>query len=94
MDNIKDIINIVIGKIGDKKPSGDDKLERVWQSIIHGTDKKHTMIVGIKDGILSVHVDDPTRMYQLKLKRKKIVDGLREEIPEIKNVVFKIGKVK
>ncbi|MCA9405772.1 MAG: DUF721 domain-containing protein [Candidatus Omnitrophica bacterium] len=94
MDNIKDIINNVIGQISEKKFADDGKLERVWQNVISETDFKHTKIIGIKDGILSVHVDNPTRLYKLKLNRRKILNTIQEELVDIENIIFKLGKVK
>ena len=93
MDNIKDIINNVIGRISEKKFADDGKLERVWQNVISEVDFKHTKIIGIKDGVLSVHVDNPTRLYKLKLNRRKILNAIKEELVDIENIIFKLGKV-
>ena len=94
MDNIKDILKNVFGNIVQKRPQTNEKIDRVWQNVIEPHDCTHTSIIGIKDGLLSINTDTPARLYYLKLRRKKILEQLQEEIPEIQNIQFQIGKVK
>ena len=94
MDNIKDIINQVIGQIAEKQPNNQSKLERIWLNVLEAKELEHTRLVGLKNGWISAYVDSPAWLYQMKIRRGKIVERLKQEIPEIKNISFKIGKVK
>ena len=55
--------------------------------------QKHTNITGYKEGWLTVCVDTPTWLYQMKVERLKILKQLQEEAPDVKNIRFKIGKI-
>ena len=94
MDNIKNILPDVFRGMVDKKPLGQEKIDRVWSSILQSKERGHTAIVGIKNGILSINTDAPTWLYHLRLRRKKILELLQEEIPEISDIQFQIGKIK
>ena len=94
MDPIKDIIPQVIANISQKNPEGQLKIERVWQNIIDEKLKNHTTIGGLKDKALIVHADSPACLFQLNLKRRKLLKQLKDEIPELEDIHFKIGKVK
>ena len=94
MDPIKDIIPQVIANISQKNPEGQLKIERVWQNIIDEKLKSHTAIGGFKDKVMTVHADSPACLFQLNMKRRKILKQLKEEIPELEDINFKIGKVK
>ena len=94
MDDIKDIINKVIGDIAEKKPDIHNKVDRIWQNLLNKKELKHTKLVGINEGTLSVHVDSPAWLYQMRIRQTKIIKQLKEDAPDIKYIRFKIGKVK
>ena len=93
MDNIKDIVHQVVGKMASRMPETQEKLERVWISALQKDEIKHVKIVGIKDGKLMVHVDAPSWLYQMSIRKQKILYQLKEDCPEVKTISFKIGKV-
>jgi len=94
VDNIKDIINQVIGKISSNKFESDEKIERVWRNILEEVELSHTKLDGIKDGKLSVCVDSSAWLYQMKMKKNRILERLKDEVPDVKNIGFRIGKIK
>jgi len=94
MDNIKDIVTDVIGKLASKKIDEGSKVERIWQNIMEKDEIKHTKILGINEGKISVLVDSPAWLYQMKMKKRKILQQLMDEVPEVKQLTFKIGKIK
>ncbi|MDP8211912.1 MAG: DciA family protein [Candidatus Zapsychrus exili] len=94
MDNIKDIIHQVIGDIEQKRPDNENKVEGVWRNILNEKERDSTQIVGVRDGKLLVNVNSAAWLYNLKIRRYRILLRLQEEIPEIKNIIFRIGKVK
>lgn len=94
MDNIKNIVNTVIGNIAERKPDKHDKVGRIWENLLNDKELKHTKIIGIKEEGLLVCVDSPAWMYQMKIRQTKILKQLKEEIPHIKYIRFKMGKIK
>jgi hypothetical protein len=93
MDDIKNILNTVIGNIADRNPDVHNKLDRIWSNLLNEKELKHTHIIGIKEDGLLVHVDSPAWLYQMRVRQTKILKQLKEEIPQIKYIRFKIGKI-
>ncbi len=94
MDNIKDVINKVIGGIADKNPSTHDKIDRIWKNLLTEQELKHTKLSGISEETLSVCVDSPAWMHQMRIRQTKILKQLKEEVSNIKHIRFKIGTIK
>ena len=94
MDSIKDIINKVIGGIADRNPDRHNKIDRVWRNLLTKQELKHTKIMGVKEETLSVYVDSPAWMYQMRMRQTKILKQFKEEVSDIKHIHFKIGKIK
>ena len=92
MDNIKNIVNGVIDIILKHQPKDDNKLDRVWQNVIEKSEIKHTKLLGLKEGILFINVDSPTWLFYMKNQKNKLLKRLQEEIEEVKDLRFKIGK--
>jgi len=93
MDNIKDVIHSVIGKLASKQIDQGGKLERIWENILEKEDIKHTRILGMNQGKVLVVVDSPAWMYQMRMKKTRLLQKLIDEIPDVKEIRFKIGKV-
>lgn len=94
MDNIKDVVNKVIGGIAAKSPDIHNKTEGVWKNLLTPQERKHTKLDGMKEGTLSVCVDSPAWMYQLRTRQSKILKQLKEDIPDVKAIRFKIGSIR
>ena len=94
MDNIKDIINKVVGDISEKNPDAYSRVERIWQNLLTEQELKHTKIVGMKENTLLVHVDSPAWMHQMRIRQTKILKRLKEEVSDIKYIRLKIGSIK
>ena len=93
MDNIKDIINKVIGDMADHNPDTYSKAERIWWNLLNEQEHKHTKFLGVNKGTVSVCVDSPAWLYQMRMRKTKILKQLKEEIPDIKFISFKIGSI-
>ena len=93
MESIKDIIPQVIEQLTIRKPDDQNKIQRIWQNIIDAKMAQHSRLSDFSDGILTVAVDSSVRLYQMNLNKKRILEQLQDEIPDIKNIKFKIGKV-
>ncbi len=94
MDSIKDIIPQVIDKMARQRGGEQGALEQVWQDVLEKYELKHVTLVGPRDGNLLVSVDSPARAYHLRMRKAKILKQLREKIPEIKDITFKVSEHK
>ena len=94
MDKIKDIIPNVIQNMSETKPSLQTKIKSVWEEITIDAARHHTAVVGLKSGKLIINVDSPAWLFQMSLKKRKILEQLRKDIPEVSNIILKIGKIK
>lgn len=92
MDNINDVVNDVIKKLSIKKPDKHNKIERILDNCLTEVERKHIEIQNLKDCTVFVNVTSPIILFQLKTKKYKILKRLQEDLPEIRNIVFKIGK--
>lgn len=93
MDNIEDIIKNVIGKMADRKLGDHQKIHRLWVNMLTESELKHTKLMGVKNGMVSVYVDSPTWLYQMNTQKRKILGRLKEEISTIEYISFRIGKI-
>lgn len=95
MDSIKDIIPKVVEKMArwrGQRAGGQEILELVWQDILEQQELKHVRLIGPRDGNLLFSVDSPARAYYLRMRKAKILKQLREKMPEIKDITFKVGE--
>ena len=93
MDTIKDIVYQVFEKMVQGRADPQDRLERIWLSVLRKGEEKHLKLLGLKNDTLFVDVDSPAWLFQMRIQKKKILEKFQEQIPEIKNISFKIGKV-
>jgi hypothetical protein len=93
MQEIKDIVSKVVAGIpGKTTVDKQEKISKAWERVLKNQGLTQAKISGLKEETLVVNVDSPARLYQFNLKKKKILDELSQEIPEIKKIYFKIGK--
>jgi hypothetical protein len=93
MDNIKDIVRGVIGQLSHQKPADEEKIENILNSVLTDSEKKHIKFVGIKEDKGYFVVTSSVWLFQINLKKNKILEKLKELYPSLKNLYFKIGKV-
>ena len=93
MDKIKDIVHDVIKKISSKKPEEQIQLQEIWKRIVGEGGQRHAAIHGFHDGILTIHVDSSIWLFQMSMKKKKFLKEIQKTNPDIKQIIFKIGKV-
>ena len=91
MESIKDILPQVVEQLSLRQPQTQNKIQRIWESIIDERTALHCTLAEFSDGQLTVTVDSSTWLYQMNLKKKKTLEQLQEEIAEIKTIHFKIG---
>jgi hypothetical protein len=94
MDEIKNIIPRVIQNISGKRAGQHIKLHHVWEALLPEKERSHAALGGFKDNRLTVHVDSPAWLFAMNLKKKKLLEAIQKEVPELTNIHFKIGKMK
>ena len=93
MDNIKDIVQGVIGKLSHRGVGEGQRIKEAWEKTVSDQEQKHAVINEFSDGMLIVAVDSSAWLYQMNTKKTGILTKLKKECPEIKKVYFKIGKI-
>lgn len=93
MEQLKNIINNVIGKMSSGSAISNQDLWQAWEGAIGKKLIKHTAIEGVRNGKLSVRVDSPVMMFQLNLKRNHIIKKLQKIDKELTDINLRIGKV-
>jgi hypothetical protein len=93
MDDIYQIVQTVIGRISAGLPR-EQQILQIWDRLLNNEEKRHSSIIKIQKGQLEVGVDSSVWLYQLKLKKKTLLEQLQKEIPDIENIYFKLGKGK
>jgi hypothetical protein len=74
------------------------QLEKIWLDIASavmgaGTDTAGAGLSGFKEGVVYIAVDSSARLFYWKLRRGAVLKRFQERRPDVKNIVFKIGKV-
>jgi predicted nucleic acid-binding Zn ribbon protein len=93
MDQVKDIVDSVILKLLKKDSPQSKNIENIWQKAAGKKIQQHTKLAGLKQDQLVVYVDSPAWLYQLNLLKNKMLKEIQGQIPEIKRIHFKTGKV-
>lgn len=91
MDSIKNIIPQVVEKMAQQRADSQIALERIWGRLFEKSELQYVKLVGIRDGKLHACVDSPARLYHLRLRKAKILEEIRKEIPEIQDILFKVN---
>lgn len=93
MESIRDIIPHVIENLALKKPNTSRNIHEVWK-IAAGNQAEHCTVRDLQKGMLRVNVDSSARMFELSTRKNDLINNLKNEIPDIKDIIFKVGKVK
>ena len=94
MDDIKDIVKKVFTDISSKTIAEQKKLGEIFEKVLKDNKISGAKISGFKDQHLFVNVDSSGRLYQITLIKNKILAELKNELPEIEKIFFKIGPLK
>lgn len=90
---LKDILKNVIKELKGSNKGG--KIVSLWKDTVGAEVAEHTRPVSFAKGRLVVNVSDSSRLYELTLRRAKIIETLNKTVKrgKIKEVRFKIGEV-
>ena len=94
MDNIKGIVKTVVEEAARRHTYDYDKVRGLFETSLETKERQHTKWMGIKGTSAFVLVDTPAWLYHIKMRHNAILKKLQEEMPDIKVISFKIGKVR
>ena len=95
IEDIKGILNKVIGGIETKTRGKKQKILNVWQGIVGKDASSHSRPASIRRNILTIEVDSSTWFYSLNLKKKSILKDINRELGEdkIEDIRFRMGDI-
>ncbi len=94
IEDIKNIVEKVIGSIAGRKQEEQQEILQAWENILSKQQQEHTKVEGFKDETLVVILDSSAWLYQMNLRKKKILEDLQKKVPKVKTLYFKLGKTK
>lgn len=93
MDNIKNILEGVVKDLSKSAPKTVSTAEKIWFETLEEKEKQHTLFLGEKKDNVFINVDSSTWMYHMRTRKNAILQKIQKELPHIKNIIFKVGKV-
>jgi len=66
------------------------RLGEAWAQLLPPEMVRHCRVVDLSAGQLTVEVDSPSYMYELRISSQQLVEHLRQECPEAKLRAIKI----
>ena len=93
---IGDLIGSVIKKLGAKTRFTEEEIKSAWEEAVGEAAARHTKPVSLRKAILLINVDNSGWLYELAIKKKKILKKLEESNSnkKIKDVRLRIGEIK
>jgi hypothetical protein len=88
---IQDILPNLIAQISSGNTVDQLTIEKRWKELAEFY-VDQALYSGFKEGSLYISVNNPARLYQWKLRKQEVLKKLQKHCPEVKNIVFKIGK--
>ena len=92
MEQIKEIVQDVIGDMVQNKKDRYESILKVWSDVLGKKARNHTKIINVSKGKLLVNVDSSVWLFQLNLKRSQLLKKLKEAKVELEDISFRIGR--
>ena len=94
-EDIKKILNQVIGKIEKQGPGKKEIILEAWGRVVGEKAAYHSRPVGIKKGVLTIEVDSSAWLYALNLKKAGIIEDIKRGLEKykIRDIRFRMGDI-
>jgi len=94
-EDIKGILNKVIGKIEKQGPGRKEKILDAWRRAAGEKASGHSRPVGVKRKVLTIEIDSSTWLYELNLKKRGILKDLKKQLGEdkVQGLRFRMGAI-
>jgi len=95
MESIKESINkFFVALEAKRKEVSKEDPQSILKKILTREESNHAKFSYFYNGVLGVNVDSSPRLYQMNLKKEEILNKLRKELKQIKDIKFNLGEVK
>lgn len=93
MEAIKNTVDDLMREWEERKnKSLRDSPEALLKKILTKRELQHIKFNYFRKGILGINVDSSGWMYCLSLKKDVLLAGLQKDLPELKEIYFRLGK--
>lgn len=94
MELLKNTLDGLMRQLGAKKTNFQEAGPQQWlKKVLTKKELGHIRVKYFSKGILGLSVDSSAWMYILSLKKAELLQELKKENPELKNINFSIGEV-
>ena len=92
---VKDIVLAVFEQFEKQKNLSREDVEARWEEITGKGSLKHSRPVVLRKGILTVHIDSPSWMHELTIRKRSLLKQLKRVFGKdrIAEIQFKIGEI-
>ena len=81
-------------QLDDKKTTFQDAGPQKWlKKVLTKKELGHIRVKYFSQGILGLNVDSSVWLYILSLKKEELLQELKKDNPELKNINFRIGEI-
>jgi hypothetical protein len=92
---IKDTIESLMRGLKKKKQGpASQEPEGLLKKFLTKRELRHIKFNYLKAGVLYLHVDSSAWLYQFNLQKEALMARIRQELPGIKNIRFRLGAIK
>ena len=94
--SIENIVKDVIKDLSGKGRVSEEEIGKAWEGAAGHRAALHTKPVSIKKSVLTINVDNSGWLYELTIKKRKLLDKLDGKIrgKQLKGLRFRIGEIK
>ena len=88
-----DLVSHIVAKRGIAAQQSSRRLQDLWDTAVGVDVANHTVVGSIRRGQLEVTVANSSLLQSLSLQKQPILKKIQMQIPEIKNLRFRIGRI-
>ena len=94
-ERIDSIVKSVIGKLDKEANPTSNEINSIWKEVAGKKAIRHTKPTSLKKKHLVVNVDGSGWLYELTLRKKELLTGLKKRLgkDKIKELQFRIGEL-
>ncbi len=94
MEEIKDTISALMRQWQSKESRLKHENPQEWlKKILTKKELKHIKVDYFHQGVLGLSVDSSVWLYTLGIKKRELLDKLKNESPQIREIVLRIGEM-
>lgn len=91
---IKDITKDVIRRLSGERQNKEERIKKAWESAVGKRFAGHTQPTSLKKKKLIVSVDSSSMLYELTVRKRKIVAKLKRDLKDdISEIQLRIGEI-